>query len=126
MTWANDTFSSWEKITAGVPQGFLLGPSLFNIFTNEIFLFVNKVFLSNYAGNKVQKQLLEAFLGLEFLFFKKRLQHGCFPVKFTKFLRTPILKNIWERLLLKVLYAFRSNPEEIETHVSEDLIKNSK
>ena len=32
--------------------------------------------------------------------FKKRLQHRCFPVKFAKFLRTIILKNIGERLLL--------------------------
>ena len=31
---------------------------------------------------------------------KKRLRHRCFPVKFTKFLRTPILKNIWEQLVL--------------------------
>ena len=33
-------------------------------------------------------------------FIKKRLKERCFPVKFTKFLRTPILKNICERLLL--------------------------
>ena len=33
-------------------------------------------------------------------FIKKRLQHSYFPVKFTKFLRTPILKNICQRLLL--------------------------
>ena len=32
-------------------------------------------------------------------FVKKRLQHRCFPVKFAKLLRTPILKNICERLL---------------------------
>ena len=31
---------------------------------------------------------------------KKRLWHRCFPVKFAKVLRTPILKNICERLLL--------------------------
>ena len=30
---------------------------------------------------------------------KKRLQHRCFPVKFAKFLRTPILRNICQRLL---------------------------
>ena len=36
-------------------------------------------------------------------FIKKRLQHLHFPVKFAKFLRTSILKNIWERLLLFVL-----------------------
>ena len=33
-------------------------------------------------------------------FIKKRIQHRCFPVEFTKFLRTPILKNVIERLLL--------------------------
>ena len=33
--------------------------------------------------------------------FKKCLQHRCFPVEFAKFLRTPILKNICEWLLLK-------------------------
>ena len=36
-------------------------------------------------------------------FIKKRLlPHWCFPVKFAKFLRTSILKNICERLLLFV------------------------
>ena len=35
---------------------------------------------------------------------KKRLLHNCFPVKFEKFLRTPILKNIGERLLLCINY----------------------
>ena len=34
-------------------------------------------------------------------FIKKSLQHRCFPVKFTKFIRPPILKNFYERLLLK-------------------------
>ena len=33
---------------------------------------------------------------------KKRLQHWCFPVKFAKFLRTSILKNICKILLLSV------------------------
>ena len=32
-------------------------------------------------------------------FIKKRLQHRCFAVKLTKFLGTPILQNICERLL---------------------------
>ena len=33
-------------------------------------------------------------------FIKKRPQHICFPVSIEKFVRTPILKNICERLLL--------------------------
>ena len=31
---------------------------------------------------------------------KKRLQRRCFPVKFAKFLRAPILKNMSRQLLL--------------------------
>ena len=33
-------------------------------------------------------------------FMKRRLHHRYFPMDIAKFLRTPILKNIWERLLL--------------------------
>ena len=33
-------------------------------------------------------------------FIKKKLQHRFFPVKFAKFLKTPILKTICEQLLL--------------------------
>ena len=36
-------------------------------------------------------------------FIEMRLQHRCFPVKFAKFLRTPILKNISERLIHLIL-----------------------
>ena len=35
-------------------------------------------------------------------FIKKRLEHRCFFANIEKFLRTPILKNICERLLLRV------------------------
>ena len=37
-------------------------------------------------------------------FMKKRLQHRCFPVKFTKFLRAPILKSICERLTASIYW----------------------
>ena len=37
-------------------------------------------------------------------FIKKRLLHRCFLVKFAKFLRTAILKNSCERLLLCIDY----------------------
>ena len=33
-------------------------------------------------------------------FTKNRLQHRCFVVNIEKFLRMPILKNIWKQLLL--------------------------
>ena len=39
------------------------------------------------------------------IFIKLRLQHRCcFPVKFVKFLKTPILKNICERLFYIMMF----------------------
>ena len=52
---------------------------------------------ANFTGKHLCWSLLQACN-----FIKKRLQHWCFPVKFAKFLRTSILKKIYERLLLFV------------------------
>ena len=42
------------------------------------------------------------------LFFKKRVQHMCFPVKFAKFLRTPLLTEHFRSLLLDITSSSRS------------------
>ena len=47
----NSNFSMYEEIISGVPQGSILGPLLFNIFLNGLFLFVENSDLSNYADD---------------------------------------------------------------------------
>ena len=47
----NNTYSSFQTILSGAPQGSVLGPILFNFYINDLLLFIRQATVYNYADD---------------------------------------------------------------------------
>ena len=68
-TKVNGTYSTWAELLYGVPQGSILGPLLFNIYLNDLFLEIGQTNICNFADDTTPHasgyELNEVLINLE-------------------------------------------------------------
>ena len=58
-------YNSWKNIYGGVPQGLILGPLLFSIFIDGIFIFFTTFDMCNYADVNTLRAYCKSFLQVQ-------------------------------------------------------------
>ena len=97
-TKVNSSYSVWYHIIRGVPQGSILDPLLFNLFINDLFLFLERTNIRNFADDNTKLEDLQHDMKILLNWFKINLMKPN-PKKFQfmilgKGSRLPVILNI--------------------------------
>ena len=109
----NSAYSSWEEILFGVPQGFIVGPLLFNIFLCDLFYKMNDTNFASYADDNTPYVSADTIDGVI-----KRLETA--SVKLLKWFAENQMKANQDKCHLIV-----SENENVSMHIGPFEIKNT-
>ena len=107
------SYSSWEEIAFGVPQGSILGPLLFNIYMCDLFFIMKETEFSSYADDNTPHRTANTIEEVI-----KLLEHGS-GMLFKWFSENQMKENISKCTLLV------NKKDEVLINLGETEIKNS-